>query len=194
MIAIIVGALSYIFFAWYDYAGLRPKSRLSYRYFVLGALLLAAATIYLLSLSDWAQLFSGRLGLKLLEAGAALLFLFLLLYTLFGALPPQSYISDEPTLLVEHGVYALCRHPGVWWLGLFYLFAWLFSEQELMLRAGIVFTTLDIVYVYWQDRFIFIKTIAGYEQYQKDTPFLLPNKQSIRRCLGFPAGRGGGSG
>ena len=81
------------------------------------------------------------------------------------------------------GVYALCRHPGVWGFFFMYLFLFLASGNELMLFATIVWTTLDVVHVWIQDVYFFSKTLVGYEDYQKTTPFLMINAKSVARCL-----------
>lgn len=152
------------------------------RLFAAGCLLLAGATAGLLagrgaprpaSLPWWA-----------LAAGM----LALLLYTLLGALPAGgSHLMPptEPALrpLVDTGVYALCRHPGVLWLGGFYLFAWCAAGGWPLLAAFVLFTGLDVAYVFWQDRVIFPVSIEHYRLYQKTTPFLVPSAASLRRCL-----------
>ena len=91
----------------------------------------------------------------------------------------------EPALrpLVDTGVYALCRHPGVLWLGGFYLFAWCAAGGWPLLAAFVLFTGLDVAYVLWQDRVIFPVSIEHYRLYQQTTPFLVPSAASLRRCL-----------
>ena len=85
--------------------------------------------------------------------------------------------------LVDTGVYALCRHPGVLWLGGFYLFAWLAAGGAALLAAFALYTALDALYVLWQDRVIFPVSIEHYAAYRRSTPFLLPTAASLRRCL-----------
>lgn len=152
------------------------------RLFSLGSVLLAAATLGLLA---------GR-GIPRLASlpwwCLAACMLGLLLYTLFAALPaggsgmlPPDGASLRP--LVDTGVYALCRHPGVLWLGGFYLFAWCAAGGRALLAAFVLFTGLDVLYVWWQDRVVFPRSIRGYCEYRQTTPFLWPTPASLRRCL-----------
>lgn len=78
----------------------------------------------------------------------------------------------------------MCRHPGVLFFGLFFLCFYLIVPVLPVLLAFLIFTGLDILYVLWQDLYLFPKTISGYDRYKKTTPFLLPNKKSIRRLFG----------
>ncbi|MEG2119953.1 MAG: hypothetical protein RRY53_06310, partial [Pseudoflavonifractor sp.] len=59
----------------------------------------------------------------------ALLFLVLMLYSLFFAVPfSKTYVEKaegQPKKVCRTGMYALCRHPGVLWFWGFYLFLWL---------------------------------------------------------------------
>ena len=52
------------------------------------------------------------------------------------------------------------------------------------LAAAVLLTGADGLYAYWQDRVIFPRSIENYAAYQNQTPFLLPTRDSIRRCLG----------
>ena len=152
--------------------------------FPLGCLLLAGAT---------AVLAGRRLGQGGLPLGAAVVWLLLaaaalalLIHTLFfalpaagsGALPPCGHLRP----LADRGVYALCRHPGVLWLGLFYGCLWAALGGADLGRACLLYTGLDVLYALWQDRRVFPRTIAGYGGYQGRTPFLIPTLQSMRAC------------
>ncbi|MEG0755259.1 MAG: hypothetical protein RR450_02585 [Oscillospiraceae bacterium] len=52
-----------------------------------------------------------------------------------------------------------------------------------MLWAFLLFTAADVLYVVIQDRYIFPKTLSGYADYQKTTPFLIPTPTSLRAML-----------
>ena len=144
---------------------------------------MSGATVGLLDGSEIRHLWSSQGWIKALELIGAIACLAGLVYTLFFALPVGSYADDGRVELVDRGIYALCRHPGVWWLGLFYLLVWLWCEQTPILWGGLLFTALDILYVYWQDRWVFEKSIEGYAEYKSRTPFLIPSGGSIRRCF-----------
>ena len=173
------GALSFALFFASDCAHLhrRPGKPL----FLLGGLLLCAATVLLLrdANCDTAAIACGV---------AALLFLALLVHALFFALPKSAYTNGRPTL-VERGGYALCRHPGVLWLSGFYLCLWGMCRTNDALLAFFVFTMLDVLYAAWQDVYIFPRTIAGYSAYRARVPFLLPTARSIRLCIQGRDGR-----
>jgi len=120
-----------------------------------------------------------RIGLALLAA----LFLALLVYTLFFALPVKaSYASPgEDRPVCAAGVYALCRHPGVLWFAGLYLCLW--AAFGLPLPFALLCTGLNVALVVFEDRWVFPARLAGYDDYRRTTPFLLPTAGSIRACF-----------
>ena len=119
-----------------------------------------------------------------LRAGA-LCFLALLIYTLFFALPFEETYCEENKLRAAYteGVYGLCRHPGVLWFAGAYLCMWgMFGGW----RQGIYFLLMifwNYLYIIFQDLWTFPQTFFNYREYQKTTPFLMPNRDSIKKCL-----------
>lgn len=109
---------------------------------------------------------------------------FLLLYSLFLELPlAQVYAgTGAGDFLVTHGTYALTRHPGVLWYGMLLLGLLLAIRSQLLLLAAPLWFILDVAYVVIQDRYIFPKTLRGYDRYQQTTPMLFPTRASIIRC------------
>lgn len=178
-----LGLLAFALLFCSDFCTLRKRPRLSGLCFTGGVLLLAGATVWILAGSDLPARPGGLLPLRLLALAIALGFLALLLYTLFFALPFQAtYQKQEQLALVDHGVYALCRHPGVLWLAGVYLFLWLFCGRIEMGLAGLLFSGMNVCYVWWQDCRVFPQTIAGYLAYRETVPFLIPNKGSIAKA------------
>jgi len=119
-------------------------------------------------------------GWLLLAAGAALV-----LYSLFVNLPfKKTYINpgvgDE---LVTSGLYSLVRHPGVYGLVMVMAAAALVSRSELMFSAALVWTATDIAVVTIQDYLFFGRMFAGYAEYRKTTPMLLPNRNTFKRLV-----------
>lgn len=114
-----------------------------------------------------------------------ILALMLLVYSLFLELPFRTtYMSDsEENSLVDKGTYALCRHPGVLWLFLSLVFSFLATGAVLTAVAAIIWTGINIAYVYLQEKLFFQSMFQGYEQYRKSTPMLIPTKCSIKKCL-----------
>ncbi len=106
----------------------------------------------------------------------------LLVYTVCFAVSVAAPEENGLLPLVDQGMYALCRHPGVIWLSVFYLALLGLLGGGGLLTAWILFTGLDLLYVLWQDRDVFPKTIRDYAEYRKRTPFLIPNADSLRLC------------
>ena len=187
MIGFFSGLLVFLLFVLYDLgqANLLPNiwSRLVRSFFLLGFTILAGCTAVLV----WAQ------GLQILLWHSinfgfllcAFLFLGLLIYTLFFALPFEETYCEENKLRAAYteGVYGLCRHPGVLWFAGAYLCMWgMFGGW----RPGIYFLLMifwNYLYIIFQDLWTFPQTFFNYREYQKTTPFLMPNRDSIKKCL-----------
>jgi len=140
-----------------------------------------------LQLPDW----SSHAGWPLLLVSVSLL-----VYSLFLEIPfRRTYAANGVgDRLVETGTYALVRHPGVLWLALFLLGLVLVSRSRLLLLATPVWLLMDVLYVCVQERFLFRKMFPGYEQYQQETPMLIPTRESMARCLRTLRIRGGKEG
>lgn len=91
--------------------------------------------------------------------------------------------------LISSGMYALCRHPGVLAMALCCIFLYLLCPTGAMGALCILDILLDLIYVKWQDVYIFPFTISDYEGYKKTTPFLIPNSGSISRFFNSPSKR-----
>jgi protein-S-isoprenylcysteine O-methyltransferase Ste14 len=183
MIFILTGCLAFIFFYIFDLNQIKLLKRSLNISFAAGIALLAASTTgILLGNYNGFQVF---ILLKILFWMLAIVSIFMMLYALFAALPfGETYIKvKKGRNVIDTGMYALCRHPGVIWFFLFYLFAWLASGKTLMMWAGIIWTLMDIIHVYIQDRWLFPRTLSGYRHYQNKVPFLLPSLASIKNCL-----------
>ena len=146
--------------------------------FPLGFVLLCAGTIWgcrpeYAPFRGWA-----RWGVLIFAA----LFLALEIYTLFFALSVKDAYTrpGQKRPACQNGVYALCRHPGVLWFAGLYICLW--AAAGMPLRQTLFFTALDILLVFFEDRYVFPAHLDGYDEYRTKTPFLLPNRQSIRDC------------
>ena len=111
--------------------------------------------------------------------------LFLLVYSLFINLPfRKTYIATGVgDKLITTGLYALVRHPWIHWFILLLLSLILVSRSSLLLIASLIWILLNIVLIIVQDKFLFGRMFAGYDQYRKETPMLLPNRKSISACI-----------
>ena len=181
--ALAAGGLSFAVCALYDFVGLRALKRVR-ALFALSGLLLAGGTALLLAGLPWARMWSARpVGCAVLLALAAGS-LALLVKALFFSFPAATgYAGNQKVPAVTGGLYALCRHPGVLFLGLFYLFVWLAARTAAAGWAFALFTALDVTLAAWEDERVFPQTLDGYGAYKETTPFLLPNAQSVRAAF-----------
>ena len=127
------------------------------------------------------------LPLYLSYLGWFLLFVsvFLLFYSLFWEIPfKKTYtIKGVGDKLIKTGTYALVRHPGVIWYALLLVALFLISRSKLFLIAAPIWIFMDILYVFIQEKFYFIKMFPGYEEYKKETPMLIPTRKSLASSL-----------
>lgn len=193
MIYGITGAAAYGIYILYDINSVLWRNKLLHMGFMAGTIMLVAATAAMIadSVGERQLIDSVSFGMNiatyifiLLE----LMFLGLLVYTLFFALPFKETYTDgdnsqEPAKVCKKGMYALCRHPGVLWLaGAYVCLAVEFSTVGVIVNS-ILFVVLDVIYVIFQDKWTFVRTFADYEEYKRETPFLIPCAGSIRKCL-----------
>lgn len=154
--------------------------------FPVGFVLLAAGTARALSPARALLRGPARWAVLILAA----LFLALEIYTLFFALSAKEAYTcqGQERPVCKSGVYALCRHPGVLWFMGLCLCLW--AAAGLALQAAVFFSALDVLLVLFEDRCVFPARLDGYDDYRAETPFLLPNRQSIRACCGRGEQRG----
>ncbi len=182
MIYIVTGALSFIPLLLFDVQKAKGI-RHAYVWFGVGGLMLLASTAMLLvpaltAVRDpWRNLFGAF----------AAVWLAVYLYVLFGALPAkQTYMEGQRANVVKTGPYGLCRHPGGWCFLFVYWSLYLFSGETGMLVGAILFPVLNFLYIWIQDRYLFPQYIAGYADYRREVPFLLPNRRSIAAFFNKP--------
>jgi protein-S-isoprenylcysteine O-methyltransferase Ste14 len=184
-----LGCFAFVFFTAFDFNqkfSWFPKGGLL---FFLGFTVLLAATAGICLTGE--TRFSLPLGIRIMLFVFACLFFYLLLSALFFSLPfHDTYLESKENRVVDRGLYALCRHPGVLFFFMMYVCIWLFSGSLLTFWAMIVWTAMDVLHVWVQDRWFFPHTISGYTQYQKTTPFLIPTPDSFKNCLQSAGGRG----
>lgn len=184
MLYVLIGIIGFLLLVVYDINSIVFKVKLLYSCFFVGSVLIITATIgIVLTQLHKVLLEPFRMGIF---GAISFLFFVLLIYTLFFALPFQNtYIDTEQRgqTLQQEGIYALCRHPGVLWFSGFYLFLGLALMLPLLILAAFIFSLLNVLYIVLQDQWTFVNTFEEYEQYKKNTPFLIPNKESIKRCF-----------
>lgn len=189
MFALWLGVLGFLCYFLYDVNSVGRIAGWMNRLFMIGTILIVVAT----SVLFWKRrsvLFQTPMDLLWMAGGV--FFLYLLIYTLFFALPfDETYVKESRCRKAyTEGVYALCRHPGVLWFAGMYLFAALLWKSLEGLIFFVVMVILNIFYVIFQDYYSFPKTFSNYREYQRSTPFLIPNRKSIQQCRNSKRGAG----
>ena len=179
----ILGSAGFLLYFIYDINSIKKKNTFFQKFFAWGTVLVALSLVMELWFS-WGQC-QHRIGRIIGFGTGALCFLALLIYTLFFALPFEETYCEENKLRAAYteGVYGLCRHPGVLWFAGAYLCMWgMFGGW----RHGIYFLLMifwNYLYIIFQDLWTFPQTFFNYREYQKTTPFLMTNRDSIKKCL-----------
>ena len=180
---IILGSAGFLLYFIYDINSVRKQNSLLQKFFAAGTILVVLSLFMELWFA-WGQC-SHRIGRMIGFGIGAMCFLALLIYTLFFALPFEQTYCEENRLRAAYteGVYGLCRHPGVLWFAGAYLCMWgMFGGW----KQGIYFLLMifwNYLYIIFQDLWTFQQTFFNYREYQKNTPFLIPNKESIQACF-----------
>ena len=109
----------------------------------------------------------------------------LLVYSLTIEIPFRgTYLGTGPSpLLFRHGTYALVRHPGVLWYGLFLAGLGLVAPSPLLAIAAPLWLLADIVWVAVEELWTLPRVFPEYSDYRRETPMLVPTLRSLRACL-----------
>lgn len=116
-------------------------------------------------------------GLRIVFLALALILFLLLVYALFFAIPfapAYTDLPDVPRKVTRTGLYGLCRHPGVWFLALVYLFLSLAAPTAPMIVFSVVMSALNLGYAAFQDVWTFPRMFSDYADYRLHVPFLVP--------------------
>jgi len=170
MSLIYLGAFAFFILTLFDVAKLKRLNPLFNGLFAVGVMILIYATAMIL----FKELPLFKFNAFPMMWIVSIVGFIEMIYALFFALPfSKTYVkSDKESTLVTTGLYGLCRHPGVWGFFLFYFCAALATGNGTLLIASVVWTLMDVLHVYLQDRLFFVKTLPGYTLYQQTTPFL----------------------
>ena len=179
---LVLGCLAFLLMMFYDLNQVKFHWGWGKYMFMAGGILLLIVTGLLINnhLFDQRSFHIGHLFAAVL----CMINTLLLVYTLFFALPfEDTYVEQAHLKVYDQGVYALCRHPGILWFFFAYTFlSMTFSSIEIAV-AAILFSVMNLLYAYMQDRFIFPKTLEGYKAYCERVPFLIPTRQSLKESL-----------
>lgn len=183
--AIILGTVGFLLYYIYDINSIIWKNSVIQKFFAIGSICVVSSTAWVI----WESLSEKSVhpaACTIFGAGS-FVFLVLLIYTLFFALPfDDTYLKEsKERLAYTEGIYSLCRHPGVLWFAGAYLCFWGMSGD---LSRGIYFISMifwNYLYIIIQDFWIFPVTFTNYREYKDNTPFLLPNRRSINAYLSW---------
>ena len=182
MFYIVLGSTAFLFLFLFDIFTLREEQFKKKVFGLIGVGLLIYSAIMLTIVSPK---ISFPLSIKLSAGLGWFISLCLLIYSLFLELPfVKTYGKKEHNnKLVDTGTYALCRHPGVLWFGFMFFFFFLLTGAKLIFVAGLIWTGLDVMHVYIQEKLFFPKMFPEYSLYIKQTPMLIPTIYSIKKCI-----------
>jgi protein-S-isoprenylcysteine O-methyltransferase Ste14 len=176
MIGIALGAASFCIVFWIDALAVRGIRSAQPIVWLCGIATFVAGLILCLNSAHRAMISPPLRAVGFVFAAA---FVVLLVYSLFIEIP----FLGQPSRVVSRGTYALCRHPGVLWLGGFLISLFLSSGSWRLLLAIPVWMALDVLWVVLQEKLFFMRIFgAEYEAYQREVPMLIPSSQSIREC------------
>lgn len=166
------GLVAFILYFIYDINDITIRNRYIQKFFLLGSLVLFGRSILFLCAYDfsvcvWIFLFF------------ACIFLALLIYTLFFALPfDETYVSQqEGRKAYSSGIYGICRHPGFWWFFFMFLFLGLALPGSGIMHFGLFCSFLNFLYICFQDFYVFPRTFVDYNEYKQRVPFLIPRRK-----------------
>lgn len=182
--AFLLGTAGFLLYFIYDINSVVWKNSVLQKLFGAGSLCVVSSAFWIVWETGVSGGFSNAVQMGC--AVGAVLFLILLIYTLFFALPfDETYLEESrQRLAYTEGVYGLCRHPGVLWFAGVYLCLWGALGD---INKGIYFISMIVwnyLYIVFQDFWTFPKTFTNYMEYKRTTPFLIPNRKSIRAFLG----------
>lgn len=168
-----VGIVSFLLFFLYDWNRVFWKKTWLRSFFAVGNVLLVFVGVRMVGRALHLVSDSKMVVFWLMISG---IFLILLIYTLFFALPFDSTYCKEADshLVCRTGMYGWCRHPGIWWFFGLFTGLGLAAGGGQQLWLGLFLSFFNLVYAWYQDRWIFIKEFSDYEDYREFVPFLVP--------------------
>lgn len=179
MVYLSIGVVGFVLYYLYDVNSIIWKVQYLHFTFIIGTVLQVVATLGLLVQS------ASQFNFNPLWIITGCYNLAMLIYSLFFALPfEETYIKENSERKVyRKGVYSLCRHPGVlFYLGTYLSIALLYNTPIVSLTVAI-WSSLNLLYIVIQDYWTFPHTFIDYESYKIETPFLVPSRKSLRKCI-----------
>ena len=184
MTAVIIGSIGFLCCFLYDHNSIRLKKSFLHPFFSIGCFLIAVSTGLVIR-SCWPRRGSSFF-ISAVFLTAAILFLGLLIYTLFFALPfDETYVKEimkgwliQRVFMHSADILAFCGSSGILFL------SWSgFLGSGKALGDFVVLIVWNILYIFYQDRIVFPETFSNYGAYQQTTPFLIPDRNSTAACI-----------
>ena len=178
-----------LFFA-YDILTVRGvgSTRLHFLFFAGCMLVVAAFALLLISQMHVLAADAFFYGMAVLS----LICFALMVKALFFSLPQGTYSSAERGRSVyQGGMYAFCRHPGVFWYCLGFLFLALAFRSAPVVLSCLLLCAGNVAYMVFQDAWSFPRTFCDYQDYQRNVPFFFPTRQSVRNAISSLSVKGG---
>lgn len=180
MIYVILGALGFVFLMLFDYSSMKNHITRKYVFGLLGIGLLTSNTLFII-LEPTTISFS--YVEKYSSLVLAIIFLALLIYSVFIEVGSNTYEKMAKPELITTGTYKLVRHPGVIWFFFTYLFASFYFENSLLFIAAIVWGLFNTIYTYFQEKLILVRIFDNYNDYIGTTPMFIPNITSFKKFM-----------
>ena len=170
---LLIGSVGFILCFLYDWNRVFWKRKWISGFFWIGCLCQVYAGIRFI-IEAWHNQHSGWF----IWLGIAVLFLICLIYTLFFALPFDSTYCQEADQhkVCRTGLYGICRHPGIWWFFGCFLCLGGACGSKTAIAYGCTLSLINLLYAWYQDKWIFPEEFSDYRDYQKEVPFLIPVK------------------
>ena len=103
------------------------------------------------------------------------------IYVVFVEIPLlQRLLNLSSSALVRCGTYATCRHPAFWGILLFLAGTSLLIPASTVWFLAATWATLELALVTVQDVWIFPSVFPDYNVYRRETPFLVPTRESLK--------------
>lgn len=100
--------------------------------------------------------------------------------SLFFSLPKDTYTEPGERRRTYRGkMYSLCRHPGVLWYSLAFVFLMIPFSNPAGWAVCVVLVMGNIFYMFLQDYWTFPRIFDDYLDYKRATPLFVPTPDSI---------------
>ncbi len=174
-------AVSYTALYLSDWMNVKRKGQYGNVLFFAGVLLNVMAAVFSVAC------FRGKIRNLTLTAvllGAACISGAAMIVSLFFSLPKGTYTRPgEVRRVYCHKMYALCRHPGVFWYCVFLGTLFLAMPGREMAVLFALLCAGNVLYMLIQDVWSFPKLFSDYLDYKRTVPMFVPSRRSVKTCL-----------